>query len=597
MADFSPTIDTPQGGGGRVAASPSADTTPLAVAQALGGVANIFMQQQALDAKATQQAAVTFQEKQATDALAGFQIGQIKLLDLMDRQLIPKSEGRLLLRSNTLQAIQDNPGLAGDFTKIQKDLTTTVGLGAIPSAALQAVAKQENEAFAKGWWKEGDSPEAKEEAMGKYRTFEHQLQLLDHQGKELAIENAKLSKRSATIGIDRAEINLKVEQHRQFSINALNTVSDAYYPKYRKDVEGIIAAVKAGEMDQQAGILALQGEFATIRQVAGGLGRGAGEDHLSNTLDPMKQLMDDAILVVNGKMELGIFQNSVELNQVRLQLQALKSSPEFAAYMAVGNLSRHIPINLLPNFTTTTQNMMIRMTDPNGSNSNILDSSKKSDTKAYYDTLKSMMKDVGTYKPESKTELESNTDNVLESITQFAASTRSAEDFAPTLQFLASPEYGKYSLENGIPVEKARAAKITIQKVYEDSVLPAIQKEFSRAGVTFQLKIGEKAPEGAIAAPESKTQGALPSPSVTQPSAALVEPVFLNGGVQFVPVEGLTGSQFQSAKSKAAGLNKSVIPVVNQFIRVGAHLEGRTDYQQVFEEQFNNIFSPSPEGS
>ena len=594
MADFSPTVNEGQARGGIPSAAPSADRTPEVVASALAGVANIFARQTTLDTAATVRADAVASDKRSATIVGNFTARQLKLTNAIEEGSIKGSAGRLRIRANLLEAIQANPALAGDFTSAQKTLSNTVGMSAGVSSAIQARQKELNEARSKGWVKEGDTVEQKDTMLSLYRNFQGQLQMLDHQSKILSVENAKLSKESATIGIKKNKLALIEATTKAFAIKSLSTISSAYHPKYRNDIADVIAAVDSGEMTQQQGVLALQAGFATIEQIASGLGTAAGNEYLGNVLDPMKQQKDDAIDLITGKLDKTIYQNSVDMQIARIKSEALNSNPEFATYMAITDLSRHLPIDMIPNYTKVVQGMIIRMTDEAGSNANILDGNAKSDTKLYYETLKSMLPKSDGFESQAKQELQNNVDNVLEAITQFASSTQSAEDFAPTLQFLASPEYGQYSLKNGIPVEKARAAKITLQKVYENSILPAIQKEFSRAGVTFSLQFGEKPPTGGSVTTKLGG-GLLARTEVTQAAAGLVEPVFRNGGVQFVPVQGLTGSQLQSATSKAAGLNEKVIPVINQFIRVGAHLEGRTDYQQVFEEQYANIFSPSPE--
>jgi hypothetical protein len=65
-----------------------------------------------------------------------------------------------------------------------------------------------------------------------------------------------------------------------------------------------------------------------------------------------------------------------------------------------------------------------------------------------------------------------------------------------------------------------------------------------------------------------------------------IKPVFTGSGITFMPRDGSDAK----TKMKAQELNKKVAPVVNRFIRMGAHLQGNQNYKQVYESQYAAIF-------
>jgi hypothetical protein len=141
--------------------------------------------------------------------------------------------------------------------------------------------------------------------------------------------------------------------------------------------------------------------------------------------------------------------------------------------------------------------------------------------------------------------------------------------------FLASPEYGEYVKNGQVNAEANATAKKVFQLSYEPTITRGIQQQLD----TF------------LYGQASFAKGAKqPAPKKI---ADVVDIQFNGSGVSFKakPTEGLDPVERASQASAVADL-KVAEAAINQLVRMGAHMEGTTDYAKHWKEN-KHIYMPN----
>lgn len=176
-------------------------------------------------------------------------------------------------------------------------------------------------------------------------------------------------------------------------------------------------------------------------------------------------------------------------------------------------------------------------------------------------------------------ELDQHVSQMLKGINAYGPATERPQDFNQIVDFLADPQFGKYtSARGGVPADTAVAAKNVLSQQYEQAVIPLIQKEYEQA-LIIDLQ----------ATPSQALRGQATS-TVSNPTD-VIKPVFTGSGVVFQAKPDAS----LAIRRKAQDLNKSVSPVLNRLIRMSAHLDGNTDYRSTWQKNYEALFGISEE--
>jgi hypothetical protein len=141
--------------------------------------------------------------------------------------------------------------------------------------------------------------------------------------------------------------------------------------------------------------------------------------------------------------------------------------------------------------------------------------------------------------------------------------------FVELAKFFSSPEYGDFAKSGKLNPEAAKAAKYTWQSSY----LPSV-----RGSISTKLDEYLYGQAGSKAAPTMVSEA--------------IGITFAGSTVSFVPKEGkkLDPVEAISQRDSLATL-KSSEAALNQIIKIGAHLEGTTDYKAYWEDN-KHVFMP-----
>jgi len=130
-------------------------------------------------------------------------------------------------------------------------------------------------------------------------------------------------------------------------------------------------------------------------------------------------------------------------------------------------------------------------------------------------------------------------------------------------KFFASPEYGKFAGSGKLNPEAAQAAKMTFQSLY----IPAVQQS-----ITNRLDTAQQNFQGG---------GGVSAKKI----GSLIDVRFSGSGITFdVRQQPAMETYEVGQQTKLVNELNSVKAGINQLVRIGAHMEGHTDYAKYWEE-------------
>lgn len=562
---------------------PSAVGPALDIVSKVGNtVAGALLGQQQQDKEIARQTAINTN-------LESFSQAQLKLAAAVDTGGMSSAEARMRQRKNYTAAIANNPGLIAQFTEIQKGLTTTAGLSknvAEGTEAEQMSLANEKSASAAGWIQPTASPAERTEATQKYLQYLRAQEDLKSQAAQLSLERGKVGLQADRIGLQSAgvqlqsaRIGLMQKQREEQSRTALGNIADGYSYKFASDLSAIQKQVADGTITQQQGIEQAGNLHATLLGVVNKVGGDSGQSNLQNTVAPMTERYNNTLKFLTGDIDKTVLENQNFIADAK-QKMLIKADPATARVVAVSQLFPAAAVTLMPTINRAVLGIMGRNMDPvtKPGDPHPDTPEGKADNQTYLNLLKVNMNAVSSgvtgVSKDSPQELDTHVSQVLKGINAYQLSVSDPKDYNQVVDWLASPEFGKYATGRGVPADITTQAKQVIQEQYEKPVLSLVKKEYDEA-IQFTRTPVQDPRTGMIDAEER-----------TSPVEERIKPVFTGAGITFMPRDGSS----PSVKMKAQELNKKVAPVVNRFIRMGAHLQGNQNYKQVYESQYAAIF-------
>jgi hypothetical protein len=205
--------------------------------------------------------------------------------------------------------------------------------------------------------------------------------------------------------------------------------------------------------------------------------------------------------------------------------------------------------------------------------------------KPTYDFLKKSINSLeqGKYNDNVKAgeELNKSVRSILKQTSRLLGTGATAANLQEAAAFFASPEYGKWVSKNPVSFEEQQAAYKTFQMVYEPAVVKGIQKRIDQAFVTATGLVPARAATGETIAPKTQVQN-KENFSIS----------FNGSGVTFGMKQMPTDPLEIRAANQTLQSMKGSEAAVNQLIRIGAHMEGTTNYAKYWEDN-KHILMPS----
>lgn len=530
------------------------------------------------------------EEKQAflDSAVSEFATRQLKLADAVDQGAMPSQEARMRMRKNYTEAIANNPALAGELAKAQKDIVKNTGFGKIVEEGTEQEQIQlaaEKEATLAGWIKPHQDRAGREMATQAYLQFKRSQDMLAQEQARVSLETAKINQGTALYNRQSSRLGLMQKERAERSRVALGSVADAYNFKFSQDLGEIKARVDRNEISREDAILLADQQFSVLQQATASIGADAGGDYIANLTAPMKTRYENMRKFLTGEMSAQVLENQNEIT-LGLQKANLLGDPEVAKVVATSNLLPNASTSLLPALDKAVVGIMTKQSNPEGKNADLMpdDDNGKKQVETYLNILKDNMRGAtsGTLvnKGVAESEIDVNLTNVLKSVDAYSMTVEKPAEYNQIVDFLASPEFGKYTtVRGGIPADAAHNAKQVLQQQYEQQVLPLLRDRYEEVKVA-----------GTGVNPGPRGGGAQ-----FESAANVIKPLFTGAGVSFVVNPEF--SKNTRAKLEAQSLNREVAPILNKLIRMSAHLGGSQDYKAVYEQNYAEIFGEElPQG-
>lgn len=460
------------------------------------------------------------------------------------------------------EAIANYPQLAAQFSQLNSVFKATTAQGDT-EADLESQRKQsqhiaeanDNQAIGQGYYLSPTMTQAQRSQIWTAAQTNVQLQ------KEWDQQKARIEFERSTTTFNQAQVD---RDNNQWAIKSINTLAGANIPAFNAMGQSLIQDVQSGKKTFEDALQQLQQQRAQYNQVLQAVGASGKVD-----VSPYKQVFDQSYelyaKLIDPKTK---SENSTALVQdlVNRQKLVLLADPQTKNWVATSQLfgGPNNPALTLESVepiqralkgasnNTTVNGLPTGYVDPIVGNPTV--------EKGAYDVVKYGVDQLKGGKMTDSAKGLSETNNAVNNIlsqvgqAQYSGISRDPKNLSRSAEFLASTQFA-YMVQNGAldPVA-LQAAKKTMQQTYEPAVTQA-------SGV--------------------RLQGTLPDSNIQLQNAVDVN--FTGAGVSFVVRKGLSEKDAASAQARVGDLNATT-QALNTVIRMGAHLEGSTDYQKYWND-------------
>lgn len=403
---------------------------------------------------------------------------------------------------------------------------------------------------------------------------------MDSETLEKTLQNTELSMRverdfdrslkvSAENRAMSAEERTVVDRERKTqAISYLTEIAGSNIDRMSSFIQNLGKRVDTGGMPPEEAQMVLTSEFA---QIKGALQASAG---LSPELaGPYRTLFDDLELVGKNMLdpktraETSAAQFSDIIN--RAKLVAVTQSPSLKGVVVANALMTGNPVAAL-NATAPITEYIARMSAEGIDNGAFVpqvvgNPSVEKDVLQFLSTAIKKVNEKG-YKDNPQAEKEAvNSINVVLKQTGDAMKTGSidATKMDDLAKLFSNPDYGKFVSNGKVNPEAAQAAKMTWQATYIPAVQNSIGKRLETIKSSFQ------------------GGGGVPARNISD----LFDVKFSGSGIVFETKKAQAMEPYEQ-KWQQKGLDdlNAVKAGINQSIRIGAHMDGHTDYAKYWDE-------------
>lgn len=607
MADFTTNV----GGAPQQSIQPAQPVTDNSSLIAINSLANIGSKILSAGANIIQDKQKVDQQNNLNNVVTAFSQKQLKLADAVEQGAMSSQEARMRMRKNYTDEISNNPSLTKILAQTQGDIINTAGLGKVVAEGTEQekinVAVQKEASLA-GWIKPTASPDEQQAGIAAYSQFKRHEADINAQQNALQLQSSQVGYERAKIGLatDRiqqvtagysqqtAKINLVEARQQQQSRQAVGGIADSYNFKFNQDLQTIEDKLSRNEITRQEAIQLADQQYATITQLTSSVGRDAGGDYVNNITAPMKMRYENSLKFLNGDIDKQILSNENE-RTIALQMKNQLGDPKVASVVATSRLFGNANLAIIPGVNQAVMGILDKNTNPATKPADVLPDTKeeKADVGNYLGLVKSSITgyNSGNYgidknKEATGEQLNANVTNILKGIDVHSVAVNNPAEYNQVTDFLASPEFGKFTSQGGgVYADAAQNASQILQTQYIDKVLPLLKTEWETTYIPKKSSsVYQAAPSGATGSDQ---------PTAASATSSVIKPFFSGGGVVF-RAEGPEANSTQT-RNKVKDLNEKVGTVMNKLIRMDAHLSGNTDYKAAYERYAPSIFGePTP---
>lgn len=562
---------------------------PSAIEAGAGLISDLF---KAHSAGAPGRADEAKAEKEAAEqaVLGRFTRQQLSIAEAVDTGELSSQEARMRLRANLSAALGDNPALTESLSNTHKQILGTAGMGKVAAEGTeeeQAFFAVQDQAMKDGWLTQGMNPDEMRESTFAYMQFKREQQRIEAEKNELSLVQAKVNLESSRVGLETSRLNLQQKRAQVASQTAAGTMADAGLTRIRNKAEVLKRQVDSGQMPPEEAVEILDGEWLTISSVVQAQGTQAGGEYISNLLAPSQNVYQTYRGYISGETPAATLE-SISNNAVAQQSAMLTGDPEIARWAATSQIFGQ-SASLVLDAPAVRQAVEIlgNNSEEGGRAADLTNPATQQSTRDYLRLLEDGVSRVNSGNmltdPEAtQSEVQVNINNVLKGVGDYGRLVDNPRELNDVTSFLSSDSFGRYVEQHGTGIRQDRLGEAgnVFDAQFDEVVRPLIAEEWRNATLTTSVL-----PQSPVLGTEGQTEAA----------ATLIKPFFSNGGIRFVIANDADSTTRLEAKIR--NLNNRVAPVINRFVKLGAHLEGHRDYQRIYESNYAQLFGDAGTGA
>lgn len=517
-------------------------------------------------------------------SLAGYQNELLKLADAVDQRKLTPEGARTKARALHGSFVSNNPALTERAATLHSKTLSTGGLGGIVQdgdKVHQAEQKLIGEAVDNGFVFEWQSDQERQVGLIEYRKYKANKQALSDESQRIGLQSSR-------IGLSKAEIELADKNDKRNATKALDAVADGVRVQVRNSIADVRnrLSVDGNQASALQQITDIENQWMfEVNKLA----RASGNENIKLITEPLKQMFDLARKEFDGTLKADVVKKRSDYLQNAITTDLLED-PEVQKLYAIGkilpnaDLTSFIGEETLANQILKKNSFQIDKTPYNlwdanrtfrtGEDENL---ERQLYTKIQKDAIRQNSNVPAEDKQAHTEQLNNNLHNMLKSIDIYKDAVDNPKKFNEIVDFIASPEFTKWTKANPLDEETANKAADVLASRYEKEALPAIEQwwlnEDSILGIAVNSKISAN----------NDVTSAFPSDFVSVQ--------FSEGGIKFTTKENPTESAGSfNTEALTARANREIAPIVNRIIRSSAHLAGHSNYEQVYKERFAKVF-------
>jgi hypothetical protein len=527
----------------------------------------------------------------------------LQIADAVDQGKMSSVQAKMQSRSLFYQYAGNYPNMTSELLQTHKDVMSDAGLGSDISQGTEAEQLQRSmrqNAAKDGFIPAGADIDTANRGMQMWQQYQMSGALLGQAQKELEYQRGQIGlvkdnvdlqaarQNFVTGGINQqsAKLNLAMQTQQFQSQNAITTGAQALQWKVNNDLMSIDKDLQAGNITPQQAQMRAQQSLAAVQSTISQVAPAAGSEYINNVTAPMRTLVGSYMDKFSGKVDAQTWQNQVDAAQAHNQVLALNSSPLFAKVAAESKL---FPAIVQP-FQDVLTNQVIKSLGQNTGNisgvPNPVDGTP--DTQNYLKIFTNLENQHAGGQlpndPQTLAEFHQGIHNLISGVAVYGSTASDPTQLNAVVQHFADPAFGKYMSSSAnashIDAGDLDQVKSIMGAQYERAILPLLTDEFRNSKVQV----------GNLPADPDKGQMAMAvlgadEPNM-EPTPINIHPEFNGAGVTFRPNDPTNSD----ARSKALDLNQRVAPVMNQYIRASANLDGSRDYQKAYDSLLGNVY-------
>ncbi|NOQ73245.1 MAG: hypothetical protein GQ574_14655 [Crocinitomix sp.] len=502
--------------------------------------------------------------KQDEQFVADFVIQQTTLAEAVEQGL-PSREALTRMRANFKNAVANAPGLTSELFAAQSSIIGTAGIGQIATTGNEQEARTnrvDNALVDSG----AVGPNATDSELAVART---NFQMYEE-------AQLRFQQQMDTINLSNAAESQKSAQRTSVAQTWLRESSPHKLDTFSGQVKAIVEGVGANGSTGAEALLALdqlwnsvQTEYAGQLVEAGGYGAAL--------VTPFQMLYDTAQKQINGTYSTAFAKAEAD-RILALQEYMLLLDPEVASVAAASNVIQGLPIDQLVKANNAISRVLAENSLPEGDAARVFtnDELQGQALKGYYDALSSTIR-KGDMSDDLHTEMVTHLSNIFAgTVDGGSALSKNAILGKDMVRFFSSQEFYSFLSENPSAKDEGYLEALEILQVhYADEVWGMARREFTDNEIVNM-------PGGIGATDIFVEDGAATSGGPTPESVSYRA---TDSGMEFFALDQTN----VDAVAKARKLNKTLKPVLNETVRGFAHLNGRTDYGNYWNEVSETI--------